>query len=282
MVPGQAFGVPQAAAQMAPQYVQAQVAQYGMGDGQTQAGQAAQVGQGGWQGGQGWSEGQHPGGGAFSQLGEQLSGENMQNMQFSGGSGRADSNGFGGNFGGGAQGWGALPTGVGMLERQMSATTISADGSNDGSPPQGSMERLYVSNLPRTFTEADVAQLFQPYGSLTEVSLHKKGDGASRGCFFVSFATAAEGHAAWRSLNNVTLANTPRPMQVRPSTSRRRDHGAGRSNGNPLGASSGFAHGGAMGGGGGGMHYGAYVDASGGVASGVEPPSNESMEVPVN
>ena len=97
-----------------------------------------------------------------------------------------------------------------------------------------------VSNLPRNFAEADVHRLFSQYGTLTEVTQHKRGDGQSKGCFFVSFATTMEGQQAARALHNYLLPGTQRPMTVRPSTSRRRE---ARSDGMmPTGFASGGLH----------------------------------------
>jgi len=110
-------------------------------------------------------------------------------------------------------------TGSGF-EGQMSATTHSDQAD---SPSQGqAWDRLHVTNLPRTFTEEDVAQLFSQYGALAEVFLQRKSDGSPKGSFYVSFATAADGHNAAKALNNYTLPSTNRPLSVRPSTARRK------------------------------------------------------------
>ena len=57
----------------------------------------------------------------------------------------------------------------------------------------GSLCHADVSNLPKSYTEVDVQRLFGPYGVLTEVACHKRSDGQSKGCFFVTFATSMEG-----------------------------------------------------------------------------------------
>jgi len=106
------------------------------------------------------------------------------------------------------------------LERRMAGVSLSLD---DPSPPGSSWDRLYVSNLPKSYTEVDVQRLFGPYGALTEVACHKRSDGQSKGCFFVSFATSMEGQQAARALNNCMIPGNTRPIGVKPSTSRRRD-----------------------------------------------------------
>ena len=138
--------------------------------------------------------------------------------------------GAGGSYAGGGDSSFAVPGGhsMGMLERQMSSTTLSDQSDSPGSV-QG-WERLYVTNLPREFTEADVQHLFAHYGALAEVSAQRRGDGTPKNSsFFVTFASASDGHKAAKSLNNCTMPGTPRPLTVRPSTSRRRaDAGAPR------------------------------------------------------
>ena len=74
-------------------------------------------------------------------------------------------------------------------------------------------------------------RLFSQYGTLTEVTQHKRGDGQSKGCFFVSFATTVEGQQAARALHNYLLPGTQRPMTVRPSTSRRQEARSGMEGG---------------------------------------------------
>ena len=152
--------------------------------------------------------------------------------------------GFGATMGGGGMhggmggqgGFHMMPgQGMSMLERQMSSTTLSSE---DSSPPGTSWDRLYVSNLPKHFTESDVHRLLSPYGSLLEVTQHKRGDGQSKGCFFVSFASTVEGQQCARALHNCVLPGTQRPMAVRPSTSRRREQrtGGGYGGNSPEGA----------------------------------------------
>jgi len=108
------------------------------------------------------------------------------------------------------------------MERQLSATTLS-DYSD--SPPAGqSWDRLYVSNLPRAFTEADVHRLFSQFGALAKVATQKRGDSASKGgsSFFVTFTSATNGQQAAKHLHNCALPGTTRPIMVRPSTASRR------------------------------------------------------------
>ena len=155
-------------------------------------------------------------------------------------------NGFGGMGGGMSSGMGGCMGGgqqsMGMLERQMSNTMISGE---EGFGVGQSYDKLYVSNLPRTFSEIDVQRLFAPYGMLTEVMAHKRADGVPKGNFFVSFANSADGQQAARALHNQILPGGIKPITVRLSTSRRRDSrgGAGATGGAFSAAPGGGANG---------------------------------------
>ena len=60
-------------------------------------------------------------------------------------------------------------------------------------------------------------------GTLIETTPQKRGDGQSKGCFFVSFTSTVEGQHAARSLHNCLLPGTQRPerpyrwTQTRPA-----------------------------------------------------------------
>eukprot|EP00966_Prymnesium_polylepis_P240761 5567757-Prymnesium_polylepis.1 len=62
----------------------------------------------------------------------------------------------------------------------MSGASISAEGTAVG-------ERLYVSSLPRTVTEHELQRMFAPFGQLTEVQVHRRSDGTSKGSACVAF-----------------------------------------------------------------------------------------------
>ena len=108
--------------------------------------------------------------------------------------------------------------GMAMLDRQMGSI-----GFSDAMVPAGqSWDRLYASNLPRPFTEAEVRQLFSQFGPLVDVHPHKRPDGSNKGSFFVNFVNAIDGQKAARALHNCMLNGAMKPMTVRPSTSRRK------------------------------------------------------------
>jgi RNA recognition motif-containing protein len=86
--------------------------------------------------------------------------------------------------------------------------------------------KLFVGNLSFDTTENDLQDLFEEYGTVTEVSLvNDRVTGRSRGFAFVTFSNAAEGQAAVRALEgkefggrNLTV-NEARPKGDRPDRS---------------------------------------------------------------
>ena len=62
--------------------------------------------------------------------------------------------------------------------------------------------KLFVGNLSFGTTENDLQDLFEQYGSVTEVRLvDDRMTGRSRGFAFVTFSSPAEGQAAIRALD---------------------------------------------------------------------------------
>jgi len=86
--------------------------------------------------------------------------------------------------------------------------------------------KLFVGNLSFNTTEGDLRDLFEQYGSVTEVGLvNDRMTGRSRGFAFVTFSSAAEGLAAITALEgkefggrNLTV-NEARPKGDRPDRS---------------------------------------------------------------
>ena len=86
--------------------------------------------------------------------------------------------------------------------------------------------KLFVGNLSFDTTENDLQDLFEQYGSITEVSLvNDRMTGRSRGFAFVTFSSAAEGQAAITALEGKEFGrrdltvNEARPKGDRPNRS---------------------------------------------------------------
>jgi RNA recognition motif-containing protein len=94
--------------------------------------------------------------------------------------------------------------------------------------------KLYVGNLSFNTIENDLQELFEQFGTVTDVGLvTDRATGRSRGFAFVTMGSAAEGQAAIDALEgkefdgrNLTV-NEARPREDRPRSS----GGGGRSGG---------------------------------------------------
>ncbi|MBI1876910.1 MAG: RNA-binding protein [Chloroflexi bacterium] len=108
---------------------------------------------------------------------------------------------------------------------------------------------IYVGNLSRDVTEADLRQLFESYGTVESVSIiTDKFSGESRGFGFVQMSTKAESEAAIAALNGTELKRRALTVnEARPRTENRGGSGGGGFRGG-----GGSRGGGQRGGGGGG------------------------------
>jgi len=75
---------------------------------------------------------------------------------------------------------------------------------------------LYISNLPKDFTEDNLMDLFGKYGEIIQKNLLKdKNTGLPRGVAFVRFARGDEAQAAINELDGTKLENSMFPLSVR-------------------------------------------------------------------
>ena len=82
---------------------------------------------------------------------------------------------------------------------------------------------LFVGNLTRDVTEADLRELFEPYGKLSSVSIVKdKFSGLSKGFAFVEMPVKAEAEAAIAGLYRKQLKGQSMDVtEARPRETRR-------------------------------------------------------------
>ncbi len=82
---------------------------------------------------------------------------------------------------------------------------------------------IFVGNLARTVTEAELREAFQPFGKISSVSIVKdKSSGESKGFAFVEMPTQGEAEAAIKSLNGKELGGKSLTVnEARPRTERR-------------------------------------------------------------
>jgi RNA recognition motif-containing protein len=122
-----------------------------------------------------------------------------------------------------------------------------------------SAKRIYVGNLPWSYSNADLEALFKPYGDVAaaEIIMDRE-TGRSRGFGFVQMANDADCEPAINALNGSDCNG--RPLVV--NEARERTPRAGGGGGGGYGGSRGGGGGGGYGGGGGG--YGASRGGGGG------------------
>ena len=113
--------------------------------------------------------------------------------------------------------------------------------------------KLYVGNLPYSFSDSDMQQAFSQFGSVSSAKVMMERDtGRSKGFGFVEMGSDAEAQAAIKGMNGQSMGgrdlvvNEARPMEARPP----------RSGGGGGGYGGGSGGGGGYGGGGGGGGYG--------------------------
>jgi len=83
--------------------------------------------------------------------------------------------------------------------------------------------KLYVGNLPYTFSDNDMQRTFSAFGSVNSAKVIVDRDsGRSKGFGFVEMSTAAEANAAVKALHGQDLGgrdmvvNVAKPMEARP------------------------------------------------------------------
>ena len=132
--------------------------------------------------------------------------------------------------------------------------------------------KLYVGNLPYGVRDADLAQAFAQFGSVTSAKVMMERDtGRSKGFGFVEMGSDDEAQAAINGMNGQSLGgrnvvvNEARPMEPRPP----RSGGYGGGGGGGYGGGRREGGGGYGGGGGGGGGYGGgRREGSGGYSGG--------------
>jgi len=121
--------------------------------------------------------------------------------------------------------------------------------------------KLYVGNLPYSFSDSDMQQAFSQYGNVSSAKVMMERDtGRSKGFGFVEMGSDAEAQAAIGGMNGQSMGgrnlvvNEARPMESRPP----------RTGGGGFGGGGGGGYGGGRSGGGGGYGGGAGGGRSGG------------------
>ncbi len=86
-------------------------------------------------------------------------------------------------------------------------------------------KRLFVSNLPRTVTEAELRSLFSQYGEINSVSIGQSGPGGSASTIaFVEMATDIGARGVLENLNGYKFEG----RKLRIDEARERAHAGGQ------------------------------------------------------
>lgn len=129
-----------------------------------------------------------------------------------------------------------------------------------------SAKRIYVGNLPWSYSNSDLEALFKPYGDVAaaEVIMDRE-TGRSRGFGFVQMANDADMEPAINGLNGQDCNGRPLVVNEARERSPRPGGGGGGGRGGYGGGRGGYGGGGGGGGyGGGGGGYGGGRDRDGG------------------
>uniref|UniRef100_A0AAZ3NWR6 RRM domain-containing protein n=1 Tax=Oncorhynchus tshawytscha TaxID=74940 RepID=A0AAZ3NWR6_ONCTS len=113
---------------------------------------------------------------------------------------------------------------------------MSSEDTNNGSNSSrmnGSMENLdtpdhdsikmFVGQIPRSWTETELKELFEPYGAVHQINILRDRTATppqSKGCCFVTFYTRKAALEAQNALHNIkTLTGMHHPIQMKPADS---------------------------------------------------------------
>jgi cold-inducible RNA-binding protein len=104
--------------------------------------------------------------------------------------------------------------------------------------------KLYVGNLPYSFSDSDMQQAFSPYGTVSSAKVMMERDtGRSKGFGFVEMGSDAEAQAAIKGMNGQSIGgrglvvNEARPME--PRAPRSGGYGGGGGGGGGYGGGGG-------------------------------------------
>jgi RNA-binding protein 39 len=95
--------------------------------------------------------------------------------------------------------------------------------------------RLYVGSLHYSLTEDDVRQVFEPFGELDFVNIHRDQTGRSKGYGFIQFKRAEDAKRAMAELNGLELAGRPLKVNVVTESNKENNMLASAALGNAVG-----------------------------------------------
>ncbi|OBZ85968.1 RNA-binding protein rsd1 [Choanephora cucurbitarum] len=100
-----------------------------------------------------------------------------------------------------------IPVIVQLSEAEKNRLAMQAQRNAMGLMQEPSYQRLYVGSLHFSLTEDDVRQIFEPFGPLDFVNLHKDTEtGRSKGFGFIQYKNATDAKTALEKMNGFELA----------------------------------------------------------------------------
>ncbi|KAI1882333.1 hypothetical protein AGOR_G00249590 [Albula goreensis] len=110
---------------------------------------------------------------------------------------------------------------------------VSSDIINGTSKMNGSLEdvdqpdpdsiKMFVGQIPRSWSETELKELFEPYGAVYQINIlrdRSQNPPQSKGCCFVTFYTRKAALDAQNALHNIkTLSGMHHPIQMKPADS---------------------------------------------------------------
>ncbi|XP_027080190.1 28 kDa ribonucleoprotein, chloroplastic isoform X2 [Coffea eugenioides] len=84
--------------------------------------------------------------------------------------------------------------------------TEPSEEKTESAPQTNQKRKLFVLNLPWSFTVADIKNLFAECGTVTDVEIIKQKDGKNRGFAFVTMASGEEAQAAIKKFDSHELS----------------------------------------------------------------------------
>ena len=81
-------------------------------------------------------------------------------------------------------------------------------------PPE-ELRKVFVGMLSKSANEEDVRKMFEPYGTVEEVTVLRDKEGLSRGCAFIKFANRQQAQAAINKMHgSQVMPVSPFPVMV--------------------------------------------------------------------
>ncbi|CAB1313386.1 unnamed protein product [Coregonus sp. 'balchen'] len=111
---------------------------------------------------------------------------------------------------------------LGSLSNGSNSSKMNGSMENLDTPDHDSI-KMFVGQIPRSWTETELKELFEPYGAVHQINILRDRTATppqSKGCCFVTFYTRKAALEAQNALHNIkTLTGMHHPIQMKPADS---------------------------------------------------------------